>query len=172
MRTLSVTKDPTPHAAEVIPGEDCVVGTLGSPLVLRCSAYGWPSPTVQWWQGETMLPIDSQHYERRRDHSLLIRSLQITQLGEYACQAYNGIGKPGSWQTVVQAVRPLNAIDSIYEAFSRYLVAPTDSVVIVTPRPYRPYYASPSPSPTPEEPLPEINIPEIPREPAVVYTGM
>lgn len=149
------------------------MGTLGSPLVLRCTAYGWPSPTVQWWQGETMLPIDSQQYERRRDHSLLIRSLQITQLGEYTCQAYNGIGKPGSQRVIVQAVRPLNVVDPIYEAYSRYLVqSPTDPVVIVTPKPYRPHIASAAPSPTPEEPSPEINVPEIPREPDIVYTGM
>lgn len=130
--------DPENHPANIVELNSPVVGTLGTPMVLRCLAYGWPAPRVQWWHGEIMLPIDSQQYEMRRDYSLLIRSLQISNLGEYICQAYNGYGAPGSWSVIVQAVRPVNVPEADEALYGKYLLASRPGPVVVTPRPYRP----------------------------------
>lgn len=113
-----------------------MIGTLGAPLVLRCLAYGWPAPMVKWWRGKTMLPLYSEQYEMRRDNSLLIRSLQISKLGEYICDAYNGQGAPGTWSVKVKALRPFNVPEADERDYGEYLVATHSTSVVVTPRPH------------------------------------
>ncbi|KOB77775.1 Lacunin, partial [Operophtera brumata] len=114
-----------------IAGEANVViyGELDQPLEVRCQSYGHPTPAVYWYKGLNgpMVPIDNPQYEAR-GQILTIRKLSFEMLGEYACYAYNGQGKPATWVVTVKAYQPDdNAIDG------RYLV-PQDRVVFVTPR--------------------------------------
>ncbi|CAK1583352.1 unnamed protein product [Parnassius mnemosyne] len=83
------------------------MGELNHVLNLRCMAYGFPQPSIFWHRGlyGPMVPYSSSLYEAR-GNVLQIRSLDLDTLGDYACQAYNGIGKPASWSVVVKAYRP------------------------------------------------------------------
>lgn len=104
-----------------------VVGELGRPLQVRCRAYGSPAPAIYWYRGINgpMVPYSNTLYEAR-DQVLTIRSLASDTLGEYACYAYNGKGKPATWVVTVRAYQPDdNAIGPYYVA--------RDRVVAVTP---------------------------------------
>ncbi|XP_050439361.1 papilin isoform X2 [Adelges cooleyi] len=97
-------KDPVPHPANVI-GEDSTgaVVALDGPAVLQCYAVGWPRPIVTWWRADRMLPLSSDQYEQRRDHSLIVKLVTVHVLGPYTCQAYNGLGRAASWSITLQA---------------------------------------------------------------------
>lgn len=85
-----------------------VTGELGSPLSLRCLAYGYPTPSVFWYLDkgfeEIMVPFNNAEFESR-GNVLLIRNLTTDTLGQYMCQAYNGEGKAASWVVDVRAYR-------------------------------------------------------------------
>ena len=181
--SLTILVEPTSRPAEVI-GEDktYVVVTLGAPTVLQCYAVGWPPPTVTWWRGDRMLPLSSEQYEQRRDHSLLIRTVTLRNLGPYTCQAYNGYGRAASWTVTVQAVGPVYTSDSTY---NEYLVPPpkkpdtpeTGTHAEKPSYPYRPVRPSPHPQPTTRPPVVQpASPPKVPpqRVPDViprVFTG-
>lgn len=72
-----------------------------------------------------MLPLLSENYEQDNDYSLLIRSVALTNLGIYTCQAFNGIGsRPASWSATVQAIGPVYNIKPEHEEYTKYLVQP------------------------------------------------
>ncbi|KAH9633694.1 hypothetical protein HF086_009028 [Spodoptera exigua] len=103
-----VVNDPVRAPVGIAGDENAVVtGELGSPLTVRCLAYGYPPPTVFWYRGYdgTMVPYNDAVFEAR-GNVLLIRSLAIETLGQYTCQAYNGEGKAASWVVNVRAYRP------------------------------------------------------------------
>lgn len=106
-----------------------IFGKLDQPLEVRCRAYGHPIPSIFWYRGVNgpMVPISNTLYEAR-GQILTIRRLTFETLGEYACFAYNGQGKPATWVVTVKAYQQDdNAIGG------RYLVT-NDRVVFVTPR--------------------------------------
>ena len=93
----------------VISGDEnaVVTGDLGSPLRVRCLAYGYPPPSVFWYRGYegVMVPYNDAVYETR-GNVLLIKKLAIETLGKYTCQAYNGEGKAATWVVFVRAYQP------------------------------------------------------------------
>lgn len=131
-----------------------------------------------------MLPLSSSSYEQKRDYSLLIHSVKLSNLGIYTCQAYNGLGKAASYSVTVQAIGPVHYTNPEDEQYTQFLVqAPT--VRPEAPRPQYPYRPEPHRGvtprrqhPTPEsyipapytEPNPEILPPPVPEQPRV-YTG-
>ena len=120
-----------------------VVVTLGSAAVLQCYAYGWPKPYITWWRGERMLPLSSEQYEQRHDHSLLIYKVGLRNLGHYTCQAYNGKGKANSWTVTVKAVAHPTSSSPEDIQFHQYLLPPDQ---VSTSRPYvAPYTQAPGP---------------------------
>jgi len=80
-----------------------VVFALDGPATLQCYAIGWPRPIVTWWRADRMLPMMSDLYEQREDHSLVVRLVTVNVLGPYTCQAYNGLGRAASWTVTLQA---------------------------------------------------------------------
>ncbi|XP_048486291.1 papilin isoform X3 [Plutella xylostella] len=147
--------DPVERAAGIAGDAGAAVtGELGQALALRCLAYGYPTPTIAWYRGVSgpMVPFVSRQYEAR-GFVLQIRALDLETIGEYACQAYNGLGKPASWAVVVQAYQPDGQhIDS------PFLVA-RESVVRVTPRLA---YTEPTTAATTPEPEPEVPVYTVP----------
>lgn len=131
-----------------------VTGELGQALVIRCLAFGYPTPTVAWYRGANMVPYSSHQYEARGNF-LQIKTLELETLGEYACQAFNGLGKPASWSVVVQAFRPTGAGGFLLD--SPFLVEREPAVVRVTPRPPPPPTAGAAPPP-PRQPDPEVPV--------------
>lgn len=100
---------------------------------------GWPRPFVTWWRGDKMLPLFSENYEQDTDYTLLIRSVALTNLGVYTCQAYNGVGKPASWSTILQAIGPVYNIKPEQQEYAKYLVQPPRRPTSEKPQyPYRP----------------------------------
>ncbi len=70
-----------------------------------------------------MLSVSSSRFEQRSDHSLLLRSVGLRDLGPYTCQAYNGLGSPASVTVVAKAVGPVATSGSRDEAkHMRYVV--------------------------------------------------
>ncbi|XP_011062335.1 PREDICTED: papilin [Acromyrmex echinatior] len=113
--------------------------TMNSPITLHCYAMGWPRPLVTWWRGDQMLPLFSDNYEQDTDYTLLIRSVTLTNLGVYTCQAFNGIGTPASWSTTLQAIGPVYNVKSEHEEYTKYLVQPPKRPTTEKPQyPYRP----------------------------------
>lgn len=103
-RRLRPRTDPIPRPANVIGEEStAVIVALDSPTVLQCYAIGWPRPVVTWWRTDRMLPMSSDLFEQRSDHSLVIRLVTVNTLGPYTCQAYNGLGRAASWSVTLQA---------------------------------------------------------------------
>jgi hypothetical protein len=132
-----------PHdlAVDIIGEPDArITVTLNSPITLHCYAMGWPRPLVTWWRGDRMLPLLSENYEQDNDYSLLIRSVTLTNLGVYTCQAFNGIGdRPASWSATVQAVGPVYNVKPEHEEYTKYLVQPPRRPTTEKPQyPYRP----------------------------------
>ncbi|XP_036145237.1 papilin isoform X3 [Monomorium pharaonis] len=113
--------------------------TMNSPIALHCYAMGWPRPFVTWWRGDQMLPLFSDNYEQDTDYTLLIRSVTLTSLGIYTCQAFNGIGTPASWSATLQAIGPVYNVKPEHEEYTKYLVQPPKRPTTEKPQyPYRP----------------------------------
>lgn len=151
MLTIGGWLDPVEGSAGISGEPNAVVtGELGRSLNIRCLAYGYPEPSIYWYRGLSgpMVPFSSTLYEAR-GNVLQIRQLNSETLGEYACQAYNGIGKPASWSVVVHAYSP--------DGSGQYYTQ-RENVVVVTPRER---YTDPTTVQT--TPPPEIEVP--------VYTG-
>jgi hypothetical protein len=73
-----------------------LVVSLNAPATLNCLALGYPFPAVTWWKDDSLIPLKTSQFEVRKDYSLLIHSVKLSNLGIYTCQAYNGIGKAAS----------------------------------------------------------------------------
>lgn len=119
---------------------------INSPISLHCYAVGWPRPHVTWWREDEMLPLFSENYEQDSDYSLLIRSVTLTSLGVYTCQAYNAMGKAASWSATLQAVGPVYNVKPEHQEYTKYLVqAPKKPTT--TEKPQYPYRPTRTPSP-------------------------
>ncbi|XP_076032052.1 proteoglycan-like sulfated glycoprotein papilin isoform X2 [Oratosquilla oratoria] len=136
--------DPTPRTAVMVPGwEDDPVVTLGSRTILRCRVVGWPRPSVAWWRGSRMLPLSSEKFEQKRDHSLLIRIVTLRDLGPYTCQAYNGRGRATSLKVILRGIGPIHKTLPGDPEFAQFLVSP------------------PTPPPTTTTPPPSTRFPHV-----------
>ena len=68
----------------------------GSSLVLRCSATGNPTPTLEWWRdGRPLYQTKKIHFQ---DNKQIIKMLNLTaeDSGLYVCAASNKIGTVAS----------------------------------------------------------------------------
>ncbi|XP_070527125.1 papilin isoform X2 [Cardiocondyla obscurior] len=136
---LDVT-EPSELSVAIIGEPDTrITVTMNSPITLHCYAMGWPRPIVTWWRGDQMLPLFSENYEQDTDYTLLIRSVTLTSLGVYTCQAFNGIGTPASWSATLQAIGPVYNVKPEHEEYTKYLVQPPKRPTTEKPQyPYRP----------------------------------
>lgn len=116
-----------------------VTVTMNSPISLHCYAMGWPRPQITWWHGDRLLPLVSDDYEQDTDYTLLIRSVTLSNLGVYTCQAFNGIGTPASWSLTLQAIGPVYNVKPEQQEYTKYLVQPPKRPTTEKPQyPYRP----------------------------------
>lgn len=100
--------DPVNTNAGIAGDENALVtGELYQPLSISCLAYGYPPPGIYWLHRGSMVPFNDDFYEIR-GNTLLIKSLSIETLGQYTCQAYNGVGRAASWVVTVRAYQPAN----------------------------------------------------------------
>lgn len=151
--------------------------SLNAPASIDCFALGNPHPSVYWWKDSTLVPFHNKGFEVRRDYSLLIHSVKLSDLGIYTCQAYNGVGKAASWSVTVKAKGPYRFKNSDEEKkYGQLIVNPgmiqPESPYVQTtvpPQPVQVYtratpparteppYRQPPPRPTPEPYLPPIS---------------
>ncbi|XP_044730136.1 papilin isoform X2 [Chrysoperla carnea] len=103
------------------------VANLGSPYTLYCYAMGWPTPHVQWWHGDRILPLDRSPYEQSRYFSLTINPVELHNLGTYTCHAYNGFDRASSWDTTLFALGPVYSNNPNDINFFQYIKNPPDT---------------------------------------------
>lgn len=151
-----------------------MIAALGAATSLQCYALGYPFPAVTWWKDDSMIPLRTNQFEVRKDYSLLIHSVQLSNLGIYTCQAYNGIGKAASWSVTVQTLGPLQNIKPEDTKYMQYVIDPPER----PPEIYTPIYPQ-NPEPEPQLPPPDIDpnidpnaiVPLPPAEGHPVYQG-
>ncbi|XP_070503265.1 papilin isoform X3 [Chironomus tepperi] len=104
-REITLTVDEPAEGSAYIVGEpnSTVVAHLSQPAYLRCPAGGYPKPFVTWWRGDKILPLKDDRFEITRDYSLVFSKVDLYDLGTYACQAYNAIGKPVTISVTLRA---------------------------------------------------------------------
>ncbi|XP_049544266.1 neuronal growth regulator 1-like [Anopheles darlingi] len=68
---------------------------VGHEAQLVCIVHGEPTPNVIWYQDTTQIGITEQFSQQNRGnkHSLIIRNVTYSDLGNYTCQASNALGK-------------------------------------------------------------------------------
>ncbi|KAL7022058.1 hypothetical protein ACKWTF_012113 [Chironomus riparius] len=141
-REITLTVDEPAEGSAYIIGEpnSTVVAQLSQPAVLRCSAGGYPKPFVTWWRGDKILPLKDDRFEITRDYSLVFSRVDLYDLGTYACQAYNAIGRPVTISVVLRArgkFQPRTEEDYKYIQY-----------IITDPQPTSPPTFKPPPSPS------------------------
>ena len=87
-----------------------------------------------------MLPITSARIYQSEDYTLSIRTVSLSDLGPYTCQAYNGLGEAASFSVVMKAMGPVYPSPE-EQKYMRYVEETPRAPLITTttPRPgYRP----------------------------------
>ncbi|XP_036342960.1 LOW QUALITY PROTEIN: papilin-like [Rhagoletis pomonella] len=122
--------------------------SLNRPAQVRCPAGGHPAPHVSWWRNRKRLGLISDRFELTRDYSLMFRSIQLTDLGPYTCEVWNGLGRPTSMKVVLKAVGPARAVTNDEAPYLQYIIDPARAPVTQRPSyPYRPQRPQPPPPP-------------------------
>lgn len=112
-----------------------VIANLSQPAVLRCPAGGYPKPFVTWWRGDKILPLKDDRFEITRDYSLKFTRVELFDLGTYACQAYNAIGRP---VTISVTLKALGKVQPHTEEDYKYIQYIVTDPVPTSPPIYRP----------------------------------
>lgn len=150
--------------------------TLNRPAVVRCPAGGHPSPMVNWWRNRNRLPLVSDRFELAPDYSLTFRSVQLSDLGPYTCEAYNRLSvRPSSIKVTLVAMGPVRATTNEEAQYLQYILEPPTPPSTHRPEyPHRPTRPPAVPPPLvvelPQKPAPE-NVPQPVPEPPRVPTG-
>ncbi|KAK9886678.1 hypothetical protein WA026_017598 [Henosepilachna vigintioctopunctata] len=128
---LDVVAPSTNKSASVLSDEEInpnVVVSLNAPSTLYCYALGFPIPAITWWKDDSLIPLKTSQFEVHKDFSLLIHSVQLSNLGIYTCQAYNGIGKAASYSVTVQAKGPYyGKVDPRDHRYLKYIINPPNT---------------------------------------------
>lgn len=161
--------------------EKDLVVSLGSRAELHCYAVGYPYPSVTWWRENKMLAFKTEQLEQTQDHTLLIHTIRLSDLGLYTCQAYNGVGKAVSWTVTLKAIGPVYNTNPEDDKYMPYVVDPYERPTTVMPYyPSKPSYNSPAPvyrppaqiRPEPNEIVPEVRpAPRPSPPPRPIYNG-
>ena len=74
------------------------------------------------WRGSNQLPQSSARFEQTSDNTLRIRSVGLRDLGEYSCQAYNGLGAAASSAFTLRVVGPVASTSAEEDQYMQYVV--------------------------------------------------
>jgi len=69
-----------------------VIAKASSKVVLPCNASGDPLPTIKWLKIDDKPIREGSRKEFTSDGSLIIRSVQEKDRGQYTCRATNSLG--------------------------------------------------------------------------------
>jgi papilin len=143
--------EPKQESAYIIGDKNStVIATLDQPAALRCLAGGYPKPTITWFHGSSLLSLKSDRSEVTRDFSLIFKRVSLSDLGEYTCHAYSGIGKPTSITITVKTVGPVSSQNPEDQQYLKYVIAAPQAPTQAAPRyPHRPTRPSPRIIPPP-----------------------
>ncbi|XP_065077868.1 leucine-rich repeats and immunoglobulin-like domains protein 3 [Ochlerotatus camptorhynchus] len=83
------------YPPEIEVEQQTVHSGVGHEAQLVCIVHAEPAPNVIWYKETTQLGTTEQHSQQIRGnkHSLIIRNVTRTDLGNYTCQASNTLGK-------------------------------------------------------------------------------
>lgn len=74
---------------------ESVETTSGQQVHVRCSANGFPTPTVKWIKASILeFPEKKRHEISAGNGSLFFSQISEEDAGEYVCEAYNGVETP------------------------------------------------------------------------------
>jgi papilin len=133
-----------------------VIATLNQPTILRCLAGGQPKPTITWFHGTSLLSLKSDRSEVTRDFSLVFKRVTLSDLGQYTCHAYSGIGKPTSITITVKAMGPVTVQSPDDEQYLKYVIGEPQPPTQAAPR----YPQPPSRVPPRVIPPPVVVVPQ------------
>nr|XP_029732048.1 igLON family member 5-like [Aedes albopictus] len=83
------------YPPEIEVEQQTVHSGVGHEAQLVCIVHAEPAPNVIWYKETTQLGTTEQHSQQVRGnkHSLIIRNVTRSDLGNYTCQASNSLGK-------------------------------------------------------------------------------
>ena len=139
-KTKKKTIDPKEGSAYILGDTNSsVIATLTQPATLRCAAGGYPKPFVTWWRGDRMLPLKTDHFEITRDHSMVFNRVELHDLGQYVCQAYNALGKPVSKTIFLRAFGHISVRNEEDRKYLQYIDNAPEAPTTSRTRPISPY---------------------------------
>lgn len=74
-----------------------------------------------------------------RDFSLILKKVELTDLGPYICHAYTGKGKPVSIYVTLKAYGPAYLTNPADEPYLKYVVTPDELPAMIQTTPRYPY---------------------------------
>ncbi|XP_073987400.1 neurotrimin-like isoform X2 [Rhodnius prolixus] len=98
------------YSPEVEADEPWIHSGIGNQAVLTCTVYAEPEAQVRWYRSALKLDVTDDHITETRGnrHRLIIRQVQLQDLDNYTCEAYNYLGK--SRQYILLSGKPHVAI--------------------------------------------------------------
>lgn len=74
------------------------------------------------WKDAQLLPLKSTRFEVNREYSLVFNNIELSDLGQYICQAYSGQGRPVSMYVTLMAFGPVQSQLPDDEPYLQYVV--------------------------------------------------
>ena len=81
-----------------------ITTTVGKTILLSCSVFGVPMPSVHWLTGPNDEPIALSDHFNQSETTLQIKDARVTHSGVYKCDVSNGVG-PGAHRTFTVKVK-------------------------------------------------------------------
>ncbi|XP_030369297.1 papilin isoform X5 [Scaptodrosophila lebanonensis] len=154
--TLQVTEPQDIPAYIYGPKNATQIVQLNRPALVRCPAGGNPAPDVSWWRYNKRFRLIGERHEMTREYSLFFKSIQLSDLGPYTCDAYNKRGRPVSLVVTLKAVGPARAVTNADAQYLKYVLDPATAPATRRPNyPYRPSRPIYVPPPSPVEIAPQ-----------------
>jgi hypothetical protein len=117
----------TADEPEVKAESPAVHAGVGYQVELVCVVYSEPAADVLWYKDTMLLDSNGRRYMQQKGnrHTLLIRTVENEDFGNYSCSASNMLGKARAYIRVQGKDRSKQVLNSISETPSYFQATPT-----------------------------------------------